>query len=810
METDDSMTGDDDMTRSQAAAMTLALFALAEIPGDSAGQSTYQKPPQAILDVLHAPPAPALSLNPTRDTLLLIQTERYPGIAELAKPQLRLAGFRINPLTNGPARIAHVTGLTLMPVEGGHPRPITLPKGIVGVPQWSPNGFRFATTVTTDIEVQLWVGSTATAAMKRIPFVALNAAFGDPISWMPDSNSLLCELVPGERGKPPETPLAPSGPTVQESSGKAAPVRTYQDMLQNAHDEALYDYYATSQLAVVSLDVPPIAQTVGEPAIFGTASPSPDGKFLLISRLHRPYSYLHPASAFAKTVEVWNRKGKVVRTVAELPLQDKIPIEGVPTGPRNVSWQPTKDATLMWVEALDGGDPKTKVPHRDRAFAHAAPFADAAKSLFEVEHRFSGMNHFPDGDRVLVSDYDRDRRWTRTVLRKLSETDTAPTVLFDRSIQDRYNDPGTLLSKRMANGRSALWVTDDTLFLSGAGATPKGDRPFLDRLNINTKKTERLFQCAEGVYESASPLSDDATKLLIRRESPSDPGNYFYRSGTTETAITTFVDPAPILRQIKKQLVTTKRPDGVTVSFTLYLPPDYKAGEKRPTVFWAYPREFNTADTAGQISGSTDRFTNITGYSHLFFLLQGYVVMDEVSVPIVGAPDKANDTFVEQLVGSAKAAIDKAVEMGPVDRNRIGVGGHSYGAFMTANLLAHSDLFRAGIARSGAYNRTLTPFGFQNERRTYWEAPEVYATMSPFHNVHKIHAPLLLVHGIVDDNPGTFPVQSERLYQALRGNGATARLVMLPHEAHGYAAKETIEHVLAEQIAWFDKYVKGK
>jgi dipeptidyl aminopeptidase/acylaminoacyl peptidase len=802
------MTGDDDMTRTQAAAVTLALFALADA---APGQATYQKPPQPILDVLNAELPPGVSLNPTRDTLALVQTARYPGIAELAEPQLRLAGYRINPKTSGPARPPRVTALTFLPVEGGHPRPVELPKGKVSAPDWSPDGKRIAVTVTTDDAIELWVGDVADAKLRKVPDLKLNGVLGDPIQWMHDSAHLIVRSVPADRGAAPAAPAAPPGPTVQETAGKAGPVRTYQDLLQNAHDEDLFEHYATSRLAVVDFATGNVLPG-GPPAMYTSASLSPDGKYLLVSKLKRPFSYLYPASSFPRTVEVWDEQSRMIRTVADLPLQDKVPIEGVPTGPRGVTWMPTRDATLMWVEALDGGDPKVKVPHRDQTFTLSFPLPvnPEPTPLFKVEHRYSGTSHFPDGDRVLTSDYDRDRRWTRTVLRKLSDPAAEPTVVFDRSIQDRYNDPGTPLTKRMPNGRVALWVVNDTLFLSGNGATPKGDRPFLDRFHISTKKSERLFQCGEGVYEFVtSPLTDDGTKLLVRRESPTDPGNYFLRANGMETPITTFVDPAPVLRKIKKQLVTTKRPDGVTVSFTLYLPPDYKAGEQRPTVFWAYPREFNTADTAGQVTGSTNRFTTVAGYSHLFFLLAGYVVMDEVSVPIVGAPDKANDTFVEQLTASAKAAIDKAVEMGPVDRDRIGVGGHSYGAFMTANLLAHSDLFRAGIARSGAYNRTLTPFGFQNERRTFWEAPAVYATMSPFHNAHKITEPILLVHGAADDNPGTFPVQSERLYQAIRGNNGTARLVMLPHESHGYAAKETIEHVLAEQVAWFDKHVKG-
>jgi dipeptidyl aminopeptidase/acylaminoacyl peptidase len=438
-----------------------------------------------------------------------------------------------------------------------------------------------------------------------------------------------------------------------------------------------------------------------------------------------------------------------------------------------------------------------------------------ATELLKLEHRFAGLDFFPTGNRILVRDYDRERKWARTFLASSTALlGEEPRLLFERSIQDRYGDPGTPLTRLLPTGhrvlRTAGDVAGDTLWLRGPGASPTGDRPFLDRYDIKTGKAERVFRCEERVYEDvAAVLDSKGSKLLIRRESPTDPPNYFLRDGDHEKQLTHNTDPAPELRQVKKQLVTTKRPDGVTISFTLLTPPGHKPGERLPTVFWAYPREFASADTAGQVDGTAFDFTLPRGASHLFFLTQGYAVMDEVTVPIVGPPGTANDTYIEQLVGSAKAAIDKAVEMGAVDRGRIGVMGHSYGAFMTANLLANSDLFRAGIARSGAYNRTLAPFGFQNERRTFWEVPAVYGKMSPFFHADKINEPLLLIHGAADNNPGTFPVQSERMYQAVRGTGGNWRLVMLPFESHGYEARESIEHVLFEQIAWFDKYVKG-
>lgn len=788
-----------------------ALLLLHMLDTRASAQTAYQKPPQAVADILNAPPIPSVSVSPTRDYLAIVESARYPSIAEVAEPMLRLAGLRINPQTNGPARAPRVVGIVFRKIDGGEPVAVKIPAGAkFSSPVWSHDGKRFAVTNTTDKGIELWLGTVADAAVKKVDGVQLNTVFStaqrlDAVEWLSESE-LLVKTVPANRGEAPKPPAAPPGPVVQESSGKAAPVRTFQDMLQNAHDEALFEHYCTSQLAVVNVDGK--VAKLGEPCIVTGFDPSPDGKLMLVSRVKKPFSYLYPYSAFPEVTEVWDRTGKVVHVVADLPLQDKVPIEGVPTGPRSVRWVPTEPATLFWAEALDGGDPKAKVPHRDQLFTQAAPFTAKPTAVHKTEHRFRNVGFFENGN-WLVTDFDRERRWVRTVATDPRDPSFKPVVVFDRSMQDRYNDPGTPVTTPLPNGQRVIRLVDGFMLLSGAGATPKGEFPTLTRFRPVAKHTEVVFKCGDGVYETATALDDTGKKLLVRRESPTAPPNYFLRTDGQETQITKNVDPFPELRKVKRQLVTTKRADGVTISFTLYVPPGVKDGEKLPTVFWAYPREFNSADTASQVSGSPNRFVTPAGFSHLFFLTQGYAVMDEVSMPVVGPPETANDTFIDQLVMNAKAAIDKACEIGPIDRDRIGIGGHSYGAFMTANLLAHSDLFRAGIARSGAYNRTLTPFGFQNERRTFWEAPDVYGKMSPFNAAQKVNEPLLLIHGQADSNPGTFPVQSERMYQAVRGNGGTVRLVLLPHEDHGYSAKESVEHVLAEQIGWFDKYVKN-
>ena len=784
------------------------LVALLFCASNTLTQQNYKKPPKEVLDILHAPVSPGASVSPTRDNILLTTGLRYPPLADLAQPMLRLAGRRINPASNSPHRFQYSVGLTLKRIADGSEVKVDVPAGakVSGI-DWSDDGKHFAFLNTTPTRVELWIGDAATGKTRNLKTVAINSILGNPITWMGDNRTLLVQLVPATRGTVPATPAVPDEPNSQENSGRPGPVRTYQDLLRTPHDEKLYEYYATSQLAFVDATTGK-STPVGQTAIILSVDRSPDGQHLLVTRLQRPFSYLHPDSAFPKEIEIWDTKGKVTHKVATLPLSDQVPIDGVITGPRNVTWRPTDPATLIWVKALDGGDPKKKVAHRDSILMLKAPFKGEPVEIFKTEERFASGG-FSEKGPVLVTDYERDKRWVRTFLIDPDKPATPAKLIWSRNRQDRYSDPGTPITRNIG-GQRAILQNGDWIYLNGAGASPEGERPFLDRFNLQTLKTERIFRSDANSYEAVlTLLSDDGRQFITRRESPTEAPNYFVRSDAASRALTQFADPTPQLRGIKKELVTYKRADGVQCQFTLYLPPNYKEGTRLPTVVWAYPIEFTDSTTAGQVTGSTQKATSIGGASHLFFLLEGYAVLDNATMPVVGTPEKVNDTYVEQIVMSAKAAIDKATEMGVTDPDRVGVGGHSYGAFMTANLLAHSDLFRAGIARSGAYNRTLTPFGFQSERRTIWEAPDMYVKVSPFMFASKINEPMLMTHGEVDDNTGTFPIQSERMYQAMKGHGATVRLVMLPHEAHGYAARESIEHTLYEMISWFDKYVKN-
>jgi len=769
----------------------------------------YMKPPQAVLDVLNAPVTPQTSVSPTHDYMMMATQLRYPPVSDLAAPMLRLAGLRINPATNGPHRGQYSVALTIKKIADGSEIKVTLPPNAkVSMPRWSFDGKQFAFTNTISNGIELWVGDTATGRARKINGAVINTAYGEPVQWA-DNSRLLVQLVKANRGRAPNPSAVPDGPNIQETAGRAGPIRTYQDMLRTKDDENLFEFYTTSQLAFIDVASGRISP-FGKPAIYSRADISPDGKNILVANVHRPFSYLHPAGSFPTLVEVWDATGKVLYKLADFPLSDMVPIGGVRTGPRNYQWQPTAPATLVWVEALDEGNPKNRVPQRDKLVALAAPFTGQPTEIFRTEHRFAGLSWLEKDKAIFVSENDRDRRWERTFIVTLDKS-AEPRKIWDMSAEDRYNDPGSAVTRLLPSGHSVAMQTGDFIYLQGNGASPDGDLPFLNRFNLRTLRSEPIYRAKIGTFETVvALLSDDASRFITRHETATEPPNFFIKNaaGQTQLALTKFTDPTPVVRKVSKQLVKYKRPDGVDLSFTLYLPPDYRPGTRLPTVVWAYPREYTDASTAGQVSGSPSRFTTIGGASQLFYALQGYAVLDDAAIPIIGTPEHVNDTYVQQLTAGAKAAIDKAAQMGVTDPNRVGVGGHSYGGFMTANLLAHTDLFKAGVARSGAYNRTLTPFGFQNEQRTFWEAEETYLKMSPFMFADQLKEPILFIHGEADDNTGTFPIQSDRMYQAIRGHGGIARLVTLPYEAHGYAARESIEHTLHEMITWMERWVK--
>lgn len=785
-----------------------------------AQSSGYKLPPQAVVDIIDASPAPGVSFSPDREWMLLVDRDAMPDIADVSRRMLALAGMRIDPTSNGSFQTSFIRGITLVKrsdlIKNNESKiRIQLPDDVkISRISWSHNSQYFSIAVVTEKGQQLWVAKVGDPN-PRLLTDRLNTIMTGP-QWLPNGNQMLCLLVPENRGDEPTPANVTVGPNIQESYGQTSPTRTYQDLLQNAHDEALFEHYGTTQLSIVGVDG--TTEPIGAPQMYTNMAPSPSGDFVLATTLKKPFSYLMTYRSFPRDVTVQKisstASGPDSFVLVNIPMDENIPIEGVRTGPRNITWKSSAEATLVWNEALDGGDPGVETPFRDAYMTLAAPFDESPREFLKVQHRAYGISFFADPSMVTTTEYDRDRRWVRTLLHDLKLPSATPKALTDRSIRDRYGDPGSIVSTLDATGHSIAKQDGDWIYRIGSGASPKGNLPFIDRQNLKTLETERLWRCEEGNYDSVVAIvkSSDSEKpvIITNRETPTTPPNYFQNdlNDQSDIALTSFPDPTPQIRGIKKQLVKYKRSDGVPLSATLYLPANYQPGTRLPLLVWAYPREFSDAKTAAQISGSPSRFTRMQSISHLTLLTQGYAIMDAATMPVIGDPETMNDTFIEQIVDAAKAAIDKAVELGVADPNRTCVGGHSYGAFMTANLMAHSDLFNAGVARSGAYNRTLTPFGFQSERRPYWQAKEIYHAISPFLHADKINEPLLLIHGENDNNSGTFPIQSKRMYQAIKGNGGTVRLCMLPHESHGYRARQSVLHTQAEMIEWLNKYVK--
>lgn len=780
-------------------------------------QTTYQTPPKSIADLFTAPSTPSVSFNKDGSMMMILDRTEAPSIEDLAQPELRIGGIRINPAISGPSRAGGFTNIKIKKTRSGEEIQI---KGLPSNPKM--NGFslsldeKYLAFTQTELNgISLWVVDMTTYEAKKLTDPILNQVFGNSVAWLPD-NSIVIKAVNPSRGGMPKAPLAPAGPVIQETSGNAAPSRTYQDLLTNPYDETLFAYFMDSQLMKVSLDGS--KSPIGKPAMIKSMDISPDGNYLLIESIQKPFSYLVPADRFPYSVEIWTTAGEMVKTLAQIPLDEVRPtgFDATVTGPRGISWRADQAATLYWAEAQDKGDPRVKVAERDIVYTLSAPFAGDKKKLVGTTLRFGGISWSDDSFAILNERWFASRMEKRSVINP-SNPSQAPKVIIERSSDDLYNDPGSPLFTRNAFGRNVLMRKGELVYMTSEGAGPEGSMPFLSTFNSNTKEQKILWRSQAPYYERVSKvLTADATEFITIKEGTDFQPNYWLINTKKRIApmqLTSFAHPYESIKGIKKQLVTYKRKDGLNLSAVVYTPEGYDPSKdgRLPVLMWAYPREYKSAADAAQVRGSKYTFTRLSWGSPIYWVTRGYAIMDQTEMPIVGEGDQEpNDFFIEQLVANAEAAIDHIVEMGIGDRNRIAVGGHSYGAFMTANLLSHTNIFAAGIARSGAYNRTLTPFGFQYEQRTYWEAPEVYFNMSPFSFADKVKTPILLIHGEADNNSGTFPIQSERYYNALKGHGATTRLVFLPHESHGYAAKESVLHTLWEMDTWLEKYVKNR
>ena len=781
---------------------------------------TYQIPSKEIYDLVDVSLAPSVVMDDAKNFMIFLYRETYKSIEDLSSEELRLAGLRIDPKTNIGSRITYYNNLKIQDLRTD---PVSLIQ-VTGLPNkpkltnitFSPDQKKIAMTQTTALGVEVWYVDLSTFAAKRLTEPKANANLGQVIHWFKDSERLLVKMVPKDRAAliNPKSAI-PSGPTVSVSDGQEAPNRTYQDLLKNKNDEYNFEQLALSELYKVSLkgsSVPWLGS-----AMYQDISFSPDGEYIMISAIKRPFSYLVPNSRFPSTRIIYTKEGQEVSTVAQVPLMENLPkgFMAVPSGRRSFRWRNDQPASLVFVKALDEGNPDSLVAFRDEVFQLEAPFDEMPMSMLKTQNRFSSII-WGNKNLAIAYDYWWNTRNKKTYLFNPALPDGGIDLLFDQNYQDAYNDPGSFITRKNKLGRKVLALKGSRAYLKGDGFSDEGQFPFLDEINLKSKIKNRLYQSDyKNKLERFIDYDIDENQLLVRIESPNDYPNYFIRDfdqGDLKQ-MTQFENPFISIKDIHKEVISYKRADGLELSATLYLPVGYdkEKKEKMPMILWAYPREFKDPSSAAQKTSNPNTFTYPNYGSPIYWVTKGYVILDRASFPILGVGDtEPNDTFIKQLVGNAKAAIDAADALGYIDRKRVAVGGHSYGAFMVAHLLSNSDLFAAGIARSGAYNRTLTPFGFQSEQRSYWEAPEIYYNMSPFMHADKMKTPLLLTHGEADNNSGTYPMQSIRYFNALKGLGAEVRLVLLPKESHGYRAKENILHLLWEQDQWLEKYVKNK
>ena len=780
----------------------------------------YQKPSKEILDLVEFERPPSVQYDEEKNYMVFLYRDNYKTIETLSAKELRLGGLRIDPKTNIGSRTTYYHNVKIKNLKDKNAELIQ----VGGIPEkarlsnfsWSPDQTKIALTNTTKTGVELWLLDLKSGAVTKLTEPILNANIGGVINWSGDSKSMLVKMISPNRKDLIDTKsIVPDGPTISTNFGKKAQNRTYQDLLKNKSDEHNFEQLATSSIYNVSLNGD--SKKWLDDAMYRSVSFSPDGNYVMVTQIKKPFSYLVTYGRFPSQTDIYTKEGKLVTNILDTPLIEELPkgFMSTRTGKRSFNWRSDKAATLIYVEALDGGDPANVVDYRDEVFELEAPFNGEGKSLIKTINRFAGIDW---GNANLAIAYDRwwNSRNTKAYAFNPSNNEISPKIINDRNYQDAYSDPGTFMKERNSYNRSVLKVHSGSAFLRGAGFTSEGQFPFIDKVNIESFSKKRVYQSTyTNKVESIQDYDPSKKQLMVRIESPTEFPNYYTKKTNSSklTKVTDFKNPFKELQNVKKQTITYTRDDGLELSGILYLPLNYdeEKKEKMPMILWAYPREFKDRKSASQSSKNSNEFTYPYYGSMVYWVTKGYVVLDDASFPIIGeGKDEPNDSFRKQLVANGKAAIDAVDKMGYIDRSKVAVGGHSYGAFMVANLLSHSNLYAAGIARSGAYNRTLTPFGFQSEERSYWEAPNVYYTMSPFMHAEKMKTPLLLIHGEDDNNSGTYPMQSERYFNALKGLGATVRLVMLPKESHGYASKESIYHVLWEQDQWLEKYVKNK
>ncbi|WP_082377074.1 alpha/beta hydrolase family protein [Chryseobacterium indologenes] len=783
---------------------------------DAQENITYQKPSAEILKLADYERPPGVMMNSKKDWVVFTYRPTYKTLEDLNQQELKLGGLRINPITNISSTVTYSNNLKIRKINDKNEIQV---KNLPANPKitfisFSPDEKKLAFTNTTAKGVELWIVDMETASAKKITSDNLNANVGSPYQWYNDSQNLLIRTLPQNRPALINSDKdLPTGPIVSTADGKVSQNRTYQDLLKNPQDEKNFEVITASE--IYSVDLNGNLKKVKDKDMYVGLSFSPDGNYLMAVVVKKPFSYIVPYNRFPLTTTVYDMKGNTEKVVNEVPLNEVMPkgFSSVRTGKRNMGWRSDAPATLVYAEALDGGDQSKPADFRDEIFTWEAPFTTAPKSFFKTKQRYEGTEWTNDHYAVISEGW-YDTRNTKSFLVDLNNSESK--IIEDRNSQDVYSDPGIFNTTKNQYGRYVIDMKGGKSYLIGDGFTKDGQHPFIDEMDMKSLKKKRIYtsdlkNAKEEIVDILNPAKGE---ILTTQQSASQYPNYFKKNIKTNKAeaVTSFANPFESIRDVYKEVITYKRNDGVTLTGTLYLPAGYdrKAKkEKLPLLIWAYPTEYKDKNTAGQNTQNPNDFTFPYYGSFVYWTTKGYAVLDDAAFPIIGeGKTEPNDTFIPQLVANAEAAINAVDQLGYIDKKKVAVGGHSYGAFMTANLLTHSKLFACGIARSGAYNRTLTPFGFQMEQRNYWDVPEIYNTMSPFMHADQMKTPLLLVHGDADNNPGTFTLQTERYFQALKNLGAPVKMVLLPKEAHSYQAKENILHLLWEQDQFLEKCLK--
>jgi dipeptidyl aminopeptidase/acylaminoacyl peptidase len=529
-----------------------------------------------------------------------------------------------------------------------------------------------------------------------------------------------------------------------------------------------------------------------------------------------------------------------------------------PDGRRDLTWRPdgngmsflqleparkdAKDAK----ETKDAKDAK-EPPRKDRVMQWLPPFGkDDAKVVYETPHRIASAQYSADckllfltqtidGQRQITAVDLDDPKTTYVIYRAPAAGRGGPPKRDDGDAKkddtDGEQPPGrggqfgaaggggpSLLTRTAGGGVRVVRISSGgDVYLTGTERARGGDapfpRPYIDRVNIKTGKKDRIFEGKGEMLETIDAVDgDDITRVFTTRQKTDVvPDSYVTElDGGKVTKLTDNVDHFAWFRDLKVQRFQVTRVDGFRFWVRVTTPPDAKG--KLPALFWIYPREYAdqaayNASAGRTAAANTGRYTTPGPRSMALLTLAGYAVV-EPDVPIVGPPGRMNDNYIPDLRNSLWAAIDELDKRGLIDRDRLAVGGHSYGGFSTANALAHTPFFKAGIAGDGNYNRTLTAMTFQTERRHLWDARETYLEMSPLLWANRVNGALLMYHGMEDANVGTDPIHAEHLFRALDGLGKPAALYMYPHEGHGPVAQETVLDLWARWVAWLDMHVK--